>query len=139
METFEILVVEEDTLFCEVVVTAIAHVDLAPASAPLVKHTESKAHLLQMLSAEPQRFALVVCHWEAVFADDAESFRLMKARFPHVSFVVSSGSNSLNVPQRALKAGAAGFFRRDSPPGLMRNVVALVLGGEAFALPDHLR
>ncbi|WP_345817797.1 hypothetical protein AAGS40_29745 (plasmid) [Paraburkholderia sp. PREW-6R] len=139
METLKILVIEESAAFRDFIMSAVAQIDLTPVAPPLVEHASTKAQLLQQLSADPHRFDMVVCHWEALFNDDTESFAATKARFPQVAFVCNSASNSLNVPRRVLKAGAAGFFRRDCPGEMVRNVIGLVLGGEAFALPDHLR
>lgn len=61
------------------------------------------------------------------------------ARFPLTSFVVYSASDRLSTAQHAHVSGAAGYFRRDSPPELILHVLGIVLGGEAFAIPDHLR
>ncbi len=76
---------------------------------------------------------------DAAEADGCDGLLHLKKSFPLVSFIVYSASNSILVPQYAFAHGAAGFFRRDSEPETVASVVSLILGAEAFAVPDYFR
>lgn len=139
MDPMQILVVEENAPFCDLVMTALAGLRPAPSLGVTVERLTREARLVHLLSCASHRFDVVVCNWDTYFVGREERLQALRMRFPYVSFVVSSVSDSLTVPQSALACGAVGFFRRDSPAELIRQVVGLLLGGEAFVLPAHLR
>ncbi|WP_345817808.1 hypothetical protein AAGS40_29805 (plasmid) [Paraburkholderia sp. PREW-6R] len=113
--------------------------DLTPGQRPATHTLQTGAQLIEALLPLGSRDAIVICDWDLVSGHGCLSLDDLCIRFPYVSFVITSGSDSLTVPQAALRAGAAGFFRNDSPISLIRNVLDIVIGGEAFAVPGHLK
>ncbi|WP_250480010.1 MULTISPECIES: response regulator [unclassified Caballeronia] len=104
-------------------------------------HVDTAASLAEMesvLRGQNAPYALAVCDLDLLGTDGTTLTRLV-ADYQFTPLVVYSASDDLRVPQRALNTGASGFFRRDSPATLITQVVDIVLGAEAFALPSYLR
>ncbi|SAL06662.1 two component LuxR family transcriptional regulator [Caballeronia calidae] len=135
MDTLQVLVIDKDAAFRQGVVDAIRDSALLPG---LVIQQATSAHAYFDAPGDVSALDGLIVDWDA---EPNASVRLavLRLRFPGAAIIVSSSSNSLLVPRQAFAAGAAGFVRRDGPPLLVRAVIELVLSGEAFALPDHLR
>jgi DNA-binding NarL/FixJ family response regulator len=95
--------------------------------------------LLHALDSCDTPYDIAIVSLDSPGSADKMDIGALCVRFPMTSFVAYSASNRLMTAQQAHVSGAAGYFRRDSPPELILNVIGIVLGGEAFAIPDHLR
>jgi DNA-binding NarL/FixJ family response regulator len=104
-----------------------------------VDEVDSADAMISALQMHDSRHELAICCLDRLKLEGIADFRSLTTRFPLVSFVVTSASDSLLIPQQAYAAGAAGFFRRDSPMHLVLQILDTVLGAEAFAIPGHLR
>lgn len=105
----------------------------------VLEEADSRHAMMAVLEASSEPYDLAIYSLDLPYVNGTDDLVSLKARFPLVSYVVYSASDSLLVPQQAFAAGAAGFFRRDSPMKTILQVITIVLGSEAFALPDHLR
>lgn len=137
MDIFKILVSEQDP---GVLGTLMASLRDPAMDYPLhIDELGPRVRLAEGLASAPFPYDVVIFNWDEAAHDSLGTLPHLVERFPYTSFIANSASNSLLIPQQALNAGASGFFRRDSPLTLIRQVVDLVLGGEAFAIPAHLR
>ncbi|WP_250479918.1 MULTISPECIES: hypothetical protein [unclassified Caballeronia] len=137
MSSFRLALVEQSESMQELISHAICDAPyMPPFSLDKLCSTEE---LLATTEGYFAPYDLVIYSLDLPAVSGCADFALLKRKLPLVSFIVYSGSDSLRVPQEAYSAGAAGFFRRDSPALLIAQIVSIVLGAEAFAVPEHLR
>lgn len=137
MDTMRLVIAEPDLEFRRAVVQAVH--ESGSVRDVQIAEVLSLMEMMNVLRAGDSSFDLAVYGLDSPELDGVAGISALKARFPLVSHVVYSASNSLLVPRQAFAAGAAGFFRRDCPLHGIVQVIDLVLGAEAFAIPDHLR
>ena len=135
MEALQILVADRDAVYGQTIVDAISDSDAAVEL--FVRSVRPDPAFLKTLVNERGSYDVVVMCWE-MFGEPIE-LTALRVWSPSTAIIVNSSSDDLSVPRTAFAAGAAGFFRRDSPASLIRMVVNLVIGGEAFAAPNHLQ
>lgn len=137
MDTFRLVLFETDEAGRAAKLAALRHATTLPRLS--VDEVSTLAHFEQALRTRPVPYDLAMVALDDLDGDPIAALGALKRAFPATSFVVCSASNRLDLAQSAHAAGAAGFFRCDSPPELILQVLHLVLGGEAFAIADHLR
>jgi DNA-binding NarL/FixJ family response regulator len=79
-----------------------------------------------------QRPELVLLNLRSANADELESIRLLKARFPSLRLLVLSQLDETVHAQQAMRAGAMGYVMKVQPVAELLKAIRTVLAGEIY-------